>query len=303
MKAPVFAGIETGGTKIVARVIDAAGGALADGRWPTTTPRAAEEELVAFIERTVPARAQLTRIGIASFGPLVVDRASSDYGRMLDTPKPDWTGSNLRAALSATLRTPVLVDTDVNAAALAELRLGAGRGLSSLAYVTVGTGIGGGLAVDGRPLIAAGHPEIGHIRLTRLPNDRVPSTCSFHDDCAEGLASGPAIAGRLGTHRNLADAPDILALVTRYLGQLAATLVLGWAPHRIAWGGGVMATAGLLDGIGDALRKSLAGYGAFSAAAEPDFLVPAALANSGLEGALLMAREGRDVPHVQPAPG
>lgn len=303
MKAPLFAGIETGGTKIVARVIDAGGAALADGRWPTTTAHAAEGDLVSFIESAIPATAQLACIGIASFGPLVVDRASSDFGRMLDTPKPGWTGSNLRAALSARLRTPVLVDTDVNAAALAELRLGVGRGLGSIAYVTVGTGIGGGLAVDRRPLIAAGHPEIGHIRLTRVPNDRVPSTCPFHDDCAEGLASGPAIARRLGTHRNLADAPDILALVARYLGQLAATLVLGWAPHRIAWGGGVMATAGLLDGIREALRESLAGYGAFSAAAEPDFLVPAELAYSGLEGALLMAREGRDVPHVQPAPG
>jgi fructokinase len=300
MVIPVFAGVETGGTKIVARVVHSDGAVLADGRWPTMTPRAAEEELVAFIQRVVPAHAQLARIGIASFGPLIVDRDSRDYGCMLDTPKPGWTRSNLRAALSTRLRTPVLVDTDVNAAALAELRHGAGRGLASLAYVTVGTGIGGGLAIDGRPLMAAGHPEIGHIRLTRLANDRALSTCPFHDDCVEGLASGPAIARRLVAHRNLAESPDILALVARYLGQLAATLALGWAPHRIAWGGGVMTTAGLLDGIRDALRESLCGYGASPAAAEPDFLVPAALADSGLEGALLMAREGRDVVHAQP---
>ena len=303
MTSPVFAGVETGGTKIVARVVDEQGAALADGRWPTTSPQAAEENLVAFVRRAIPATAHLACIGIASFGPLIVDRASSEYGRLLDTPKPGWTGSNLRAAVSARLGAPVVVDTDVNAAAIAELRLGAGRGIASLAYVTVGTGIGGGLAVHGRPLVAAGHPEIGHIRLKRLPGDRVVSTCPFHEDCVEGLASGPAIARRLGAHRKLAEAPDILAVVARYLGQLAATLVLAWSPHRIAWGGGVMATAGLLDGIRDALRDTLAGYGASSAASGLDFCRAAALADSGLEGALLMARETRDALHVQPAPG
>jgi len=184
-----------------------------------------------------------------------------------------------------------VIDTDVNAAACAEWQHGAGQGVRTLAYVTVGTGIGGGLLVEGRPLAGALHPEIGHIRLARRDLDRVPSACPFHGSCVEGLASGPAIASRLRAGGTLADAPAILDLVAGYLGDLAATLVLCWSPERIVWGGGVMATPELLGRLRAALDKALAGYGVGAAAAAADFCVLPALADSGLEGALLMARE------------
>jgi fructokinase len=291
MSELVFAGVETGGTKILARIIDAGGRVLADGRWPTTTPQAALEDLVTFLKKGVAAGSPLGGVGIAAFGPLVRNELARDYGRVLNTPKPGWSGSNLRAGLAARLGVPVVIDTDVNAAACAEWQGGAGRGVRCLAYVTVGTGIGGGLVVDGRPLPGALHPEIGHLRLARRDRDQVQSVCPFHENCAEGLAAGPAIARRLGRDRVLADEPSVLALVAGYLGDLAAALVLSWSPERIVWGGGVMATPRLLGLLRSALGAALAGYGVGEAATEPDFCVLAALADPGLEGALLLARE------------
>lgn len=290
MNEPLLAGIETGGTWIRARIVDAGENVLADGRWPTTSPGAALEDLVSFLAKAIAPGRSLGAIGIAAFGPLVREEFAGDYGRVLDTPKPGWSGSNLRAALAGQFGVPVVIDTDVNAAACAEWQRGAGRGIRSLAYVTVGTGIGGGLVVDGRPLPGALHPEIGHIRLARRQHDCAPSVCPFHDNCVEGLASGPAITRRLGANGALVDEPATLALAADYLGDLAATLVLAWSPERIVWGGGVMGTPQLLAALRSALGKALGGYGVGERAAAADFCVLAALADSGLEGALLMAR-------------
>jgi fructokinase len=290
MKGAAFAGIETGGSRIRARVVDAGGRVLAEGRWPATTPDAALTDLADFLTGAVVTGGTLAAIGIAAFGPLVRDVRSDDYGRVLSTPKAGWSGSNLRAALTGRFNVPVVVDTDVNAAACAEWQLGAGRGVRSLAYVTVGTGIGGGLVLQGRPLEGALHPEIGHIRVARREQDREPSVCPFHDSCVEGLASGPALTRRLAAGRALADDPAVLELAAEYLGELAATLVLAWSPERIVWGGGVMSTPRLLERLRSELSRTLAGYGVGEAVAARDFCVSAQLADSGLEGALLMAR-------------
>jgi len=286
----VFAAIETGGTKILARLVDEEGRPLSAGRWPTTTPERAFEDLSGFIAGAIPAGRNLGAIGIAAFGPLVRDARARDYGRILDTPKPGWSGANLRARLAAHFAVPVAIDTDVNAAARAEWQHGAGQGVRSLAYVTVGTGIGGGLVIDGRPLEGALHPEIGHIRLARRDGDRAPSACPFHADCVEGLASGPALARRLKNAQPLADDPAAGELAADYLGQLAATLVLAWSPERIVWGGGVMGTPGLLARLRAAMARSLAGYGVGETAGRADFCALAALEHAGLEGAVLMAR-------------
>lgn len=286
----LVAGIETGGTKILARIVERhSGTTVAESRWPTGTADEAARDLVQFLSE-IPGGGRLTGVGVAAFGPLIVDPDSPDYGMMLATPKPGWAGSNLRAELEARLGVPVAVDTDVNAAAIAEQQLGAGEGLPSVAYVTVGTGIGAGLSIDGHSLKGAMHPEAGHFRLVRRPDDHVPSACPFHDDCAEGLMAGPAVRRRLGEGRDLADDRQVIGLVADYLGQLAAALVLAWSPHRIVWGGGVIGAAPLVPMIGDRMVASLGGYGVGPHVARPDFCVPAALANAGLDGALLMAR-------------
>jgi fructokinase len=290
MSRKLFAGIETGGTKILARICEADGGTVADGRWETGSPEQAADDLVDFLSSSPG----LAGVGMAAFGPLIIDPASPDYGRMLATSKPGWARSNLRAELERRLDIPVVVDTDVNAAAIAEQRLGAGAGLRNVAYVTVGTGIGAGLAINGKSLKGALHPEAGHLLLNRLAGDETPSVCPFHSSCAEGLASGPAVRDRLGEGRVLADDPNVIEFVAAYLGQLAASLVLAWSPHRIVWGGGVIGAADLTGLIGLQLRQYLGGYGVGTAVERPDFCVAAALDNAGLEGALLMARKLAD---------
>lgn len=292
MTGTYLAGVETGGTKILACLRDLhSGETIAEGKWATGSAERAAEDLLGFLTSAMPEGGRLAAIGMAAFGPLIVDPDSPDYGQVQATPKPGWTGSNLRRALQDRLGVPVAVDTDVNAAAIAEQELGAGAGLPSIAYVTVGTGIGAGLAYRGQSLVGALHPEAGHLRLIRQTGDDASSACHFHDDCAEGLAAGPAVRKRLGEGRQLADDPALLELVAGYLGQLAAELVLAWSPNRIVWGGGVIRAAPMTDAIEAAMRSSLGGYGVGPAAVEPGFCAVAALENSGLEGALLIARK------------
>ena len=166
-----YAGVELGGTKILCRVIDDMGRVLANGRFVTSTPARAIDDLCGCIGDGLTPLRRLDGLGVASFGPLVVDPLSSNYGRLLATPKAGWSDFDLRAALAPRLPAPTFFDTDVNAAALAEHLMGAGQGLRSMAYVTVGTGIGGGLSTDGVLLRGALHPEIGHIRLRRRAGD------------------------------------------------------------------------------------------------------------------------------------
>jgi fructokinase len=289
MAGKLVAGIETGGTKILARIVDPASDRIiSEGKWSTSSAEVAVRDLLTFLG---PAKAELGAIGIAAFGPLIVNPRSPDYGKMLATTKAHWAGSNLRARLSEELGVPVAVDTDVNVAAIAEQAAGAGEEMSSVAYVTVGTGIGAGLAVSGRTLAGALHPECGHLPVIRELGDNFPSRCPFHASCAEGLVSGPALRKRLVPGTDLADDPRLVELVAAYLGQLAATLVLAWSPQCIVWGGGVIVGAPLIPMIEQAMRDTLNGYGVGEAANQHGFCVPAMLENAGLEGAVLMARK------------
>ncbi len=295
-------GIETGGTKIVARLVSSRGTVQAERRWATSTPDVASAVLTAFIRATAHADDPVSAIGIASFGPLLIDPALPDYGRMLATAKPGWTGSNLRADLALATKLPVMVDTDVNAAATAEWALGAGRDCASVAYVTIGTGIGAGLSGRDGTLRGALHPEIGHLRLVRRTGDMVRSTCPFHDDCAEGLAAGPAIALRLKRGESLADRPDVVDLVADYTAQLLAAIVLAWSPHRIIVGGGVGMAPTMLPAIATAYRQAFGGYGVGPWAAANGFIRAAALEHAGLDGAVLLARAAASPHRVQEVP-
>ncbi len=289
-----YAGIELGGTKALCRVTDSAGSVLADGRFVTSTPAQAIADLATSIHAGLGGR-QLRAIGVASFGPLIVDPRSARYGQLLATPKAGWSGFDLRAALHEHFAVPLAIETDVGAAALAEQARGAGRGCASVAYVTVGTGIGGGLALEEQVFKGALHPEIGHLRLRRRSGDAHVSTCPFHEDCAEGLAAGPAVARRLGAGRTLEQAPEVRSLVGAYLGDLAANLLLAWSPQRIVFGGGMMAVPGLLAQVDTAMRAALGSYGA-AVIADTGYLAAAQLPDAGLEGALILARRAAPVP-------
>ena len=262
MSESLYAGVELGGTKcicILARshedVIDQQ---VIDTGDPEVTVRAIEEILVRWNSRE-----PLRSLGIASFGPVDLDHASPTWGFITTTSKPLWSGTDIAGRLQRRLDIPTAFDTDVNGAALAELRWGAGRSLTDLAYVTVGTGVGVGLISNGKPIHGYGHPELGHMRVARKPGDDWPGICPFHGGCVEGLAAGGAIRARLGA-RSLDDVGTDDAIwesVAWALAQLCHVLVVSTAPQRILIGGGVMERQPhLLNRIPKLLEESLSAY-------------------------------------------
>jgi fructokinase len=179
-------------------------------------------------------------LGIASFGPLCLAAVDEHYGRIVNTPKPGWSGVNVREILSQGFSGPVGFDTDVAGAALAEGRWGASVGCDTHVYITIGTGVGGAVVVDGKPLHGAVHPEMGHIRVRRTLHDSFTGLCPFHGDCLEGLVSGPAITARAGELANHLAADDPLwDRVGDELAELVVMLILTVSPRRIVIGGGV----------------------------------------------------------------
>lgn len=255
-----LAGIELGGTKTI--VVRGAGGMIRDRvEFPTTDPLETLDRAAATLGRWND-EAPIAALGIASFGPIRLDRQAADHGCLLKTPKAGWSGAPILATLRARLDVPMQIDTDVNAAALAEYEYGAAKGCSSVVYVTIGTGVGGGVLIEGRPVHGALHPEIGHLRLRRADGDGFAGACPFHGDCVEGLVSGPSLAARFG--RPAGDVPEDeagWAFARHDLGELIAALILAFAPQRIVVGGGVgLGQPHLLAGARVEACNKLAGY-------------------------------------------
>ena len=282
--------VETGGTKIVMSIYDDAGQVQARESIPTETPALAMPKLTAFL-RGVEA------LGIGSFGPLELDPASPAYGSITTTPKLAWRNYPLLPQLCAALGLPrarCAIDTDVNAAALAEARLGAARGLDSVVYVTVGTGIGAGIYAEGKLVHGLTHPEVGHILLRPLPEDPIPNgVCPYHEGCLEGLAAGPALGKRAGCDaRTLPDDDPVFLLEARYLAQMCMTLVLTLSPQRILLGGGVMARQSLFPLVRAETLRLLNGYVQSKGIQSDDFIQPPMLyPDSGLMGSYLLGRQ------------
>lgn len=256
-----FAGVEMGGTKCVLTLADGPEELREREVIATTSPA----DTLGRIERVLGSwktNGCLDALGIGSFGPIDVDEGSATYGHVLSTPKPGWAGADVARRLQRAVGVPTSFDTDVNGAALAEMQWGSGRGFDDFAYVTVGTGVGVGLIVDGKPTRGFGHCELGHIRVARLPGEDWPGSCPFHGDCVEGLASGSALRARFGEELDGlgADHP-VWDGVAWTLAQLCHSIVCAGAPRRIAIGGGVIERQPhLLERIEASLVDSLNGF-------------------------------------------
>lgn len=255
-----IAGFELGGTKAIA-LLWQDGEIVDEVRVPTRSPAEVFADIMPTMQRWWDDR-PFDAIGIGSFGPVTLNPSDSDYGCIRTTPKPGWGGAAVLAPLRDSFACPIAIDTDVNAAAMAEYRWGAGQGAASLLYLTIGTGLGGGALVNGVPVHGRLHPEMGHILLRRQAGDTFAGACPFHGDCAEGLLSGPALAARFGAPAETlsADDPRWDAPVAD-LAQLLATLIHSLAPNRILVGGGVgMGAGSMLDRAVGLLPDLLGGY-------------------------------------------
>lgn len=262
------AGVELGGTKCVALLGSGPDDVVDRLRVPTTTP----DETLGALRAKLDAWAAgpgFDAIGIASFGPVDLDPASAHHGCIVGTTKPGWDFAPVLTALSDGLMRPARIETDVNGAALAEARWGgAGDGLS--VYVTIGTGVGVGIVVDGRPVHGRLHGEAGHLKIPRAAGDDFPGVCTYHGDCVEGLISGPALWKRFGCDpATVAPCHPVWDHVAHDLSLLLHNLVIALGPERIAIGGGVMAGKDwLFDRVRTRLAAGLNRYGAFGGWAE-----------------------------------
>ena len=262
MPSAIFAGLEMGGTKCVCTLGTGPDDIRAQQTLATRDPETTLGAIADILDGWRREYGELSALGIAAFGPLDLRRDSPTYGRIQATPKELWRNIDLLGFFSRRFAAPVALTTDVIGAALAEGRWGDARGLTDYAYVTVGTGVGVGLVVAGVPLIGAHHPELGHVRIARLPGDAWPGSCPFHGACLEGLASGPAIQARSGRPAASlpADSP-VWDTVVHALSQLAHLLAVSVAPQRILIGGGVVHDRPeLFPRIRRALAQSLNGY-------------------------------------------
>jgi len=290
----LLAAIEAGGTKFICAAGYAPDQILQSAQIATTKPRETFAQVTSFFSKAVSAHGEIAAMGVASFGPIDIDPDSATYGSILNTPKPHWTGANFLKEL-APFKAPIMIDTDVSGAGIGEAHAGAGKDLRTIAYVTVGTGIGAGVIKDGVPQSGFGHYELGHIRPPRDKNaDPYPGRCPFHGDCLEGVASGPAIIERWGA--SLSDLPAghvAINLEAEYLSHLALTLILGHMPERIIFGGGVMKAPGLMEQVRRETKALLGDYvqGQHLKGDLSDYIVAPALGDlAGITGAMALAQ-------------
>jgi len=292
-----FGGIEAGGTKFVCVVTNEDNNIVAETRFPTTNPDETMSHVIQFFEQqnqVLPC--PIASIGVACFGPIDPEPLSEKYGYITTTPKPGWRDTPITQPLRDAFHIPVAIDTDVNAAAVGEAAWGAAVGFDYFLYLTIGTGIGGGGIVNGRPLHGLIHPEMGHIRLPHdWQRDPYAGFCPFHGDCFEGLAAGPALFGRWGQPGDML-APDHPAweLEAHYIALALQSLICTLSPKKIILGGGVMQQAHLFPMIRTQTLQLLNGYVQSPAILDDieNYIVPPGLGSrAGVMGAIALAQQ------------
>lgn len=285
--------VEAGGTKFVLALATQKGEILARERMPTNTPAETWPAMQAFFAQASAEHGAIAAFGVASFGPIDIDPASPAYGTFTTTPKPGWPGARFHDALGR-FGAPIMVDTDVNGAAIGEWMAGAGQGCRTLAYTTIGTGVGTGVVQDGRSLMGISHFESGHIVPPRdSTRDPFPGICPFHGDCLEGLACGPAIERRWGKSLDQLGAGEA-GLIASYIAHLASTLVLLHMPDRLIFGGGVMKAPGLIEAVRHETAARLNGYVThprLDADLENYIVTPGLGDDAGITGAIELGRQ------------
>lgn len=281
--------IEAGGTKFVCAVSDDDLNIEERITIPTTTPEETFAEVFKLFDRY-----KLKSIGIGSFGPIDIDKNSSTYGYITSTPKTLWRNVNFVEIFKERYQIPIGWNTDVNAAALGEVTFGAAKEKESCVYITVGTGIGGGAVVNGKPLTGYSHPEMGHFYVPRHPKDTYKGICDIHGDCLEGLAAGPAIEGRYGIKaENIPADHEAWKIQAHYLAHAALAYTTILSPDCIIFGGGVMHQKHLFEMVRENFDNILNLY--LELPPLDEYIIPTKLGNdSGILGSLLLAEQAAE---------
>jgi fructokinase len=284
--------IEAGGTKFVCAVGDETGKIIERIQIPTTVPEGTMTKVIEFFKGYT-----LEAIGVGSFGPIDVNRESPSYGSITSTPKVGWRDYPIVKTLENEFGLPIGFTTDVNAAALGEVTLGAAKGLDSCLYITVGTGIGAGAIIQGKLLQGLSHPEMGHILVRRHPQDGYQGKCPYHGDCLEGLAAGPAIEERWGAKgMDLINRQEVWELQGYYIAQALMHYILILSPKKIILGGGVMNQKQLFPTIYKYLKEFVADYVQLPELS--DYIVSPGLGDAaGITGSLMLAKQALQENH------
>lgn len=285
----VFAAIEGGGTKFNCAIFNRNKEIVAEQRIDTTTPEVTLKKVTDFFLNQRARGHDFNNLGLACFGPLDLAKHSSTYGNIMQTPKLNWSNTPIKSILENGLKCSVSIDTDVNAAALAEHNWGASQKTDVSLYVTIGTGVGVGVVIDGKTLKGLVHPEVGHMMIP-APSG-VEGQCPFHGNCVEGLASGHALEKIWGQpSETLGDDHQAWDKQAQVMAKFCHNLLVTYGPQKIILGGGVMAKSGLLENIIRLTDVSLAGYLAFpSGTGVSSIICPPGLGRySGLMGALAL---------------
>ncbi len=287
----MYGALEAGGTKMVCAVGDENGRILEQISIPTTTPDETMPKILDYFRTK-----DICAIGIACFGPIDLDKKSNTYGYITSTPKTEWKNFNIVGCLRDALHIPVGFDTDVNGSLLGEITYGCAKGLTDAIYLTIGTGIGGGVMTNGKLLHGMLHPELGHIIIGKRADDKGECVCPFHDSCFEGLAAGPSIEKRWGRKaKELSDDPKVWELEADYIGTALVNFCMTLSPQKIILGGGVMHQMQLFPLIRDVFKKKMAGYINTKTLENLEtYIVPASLNDDqGIMGAIKLAIDAK----------
>ena len=280
--------LEAGGTKMVCAIGDESGKIYEQVSIPTETPEITMPRLISYFEER-----KLEALGIGCLGPIDPDKKSETYGYITSTPKLAWADYNIVGTMEKSLMIPVGFDTDVNGSVLGEVTFGQAKGKKCVVYVTIGTGVGAGIYIEGKLLHGMLHPEAGHILLTQRQDDTYEGTCPYHKTCLEGLAAGPAIEARWGRKAvELKDDARVWDLEAYYIAQAIVNYILILSPQMIILGGGVMHQEQLFPKIRSYVKKMMNGYIKTKEMADLDhYIVPASLHDDqGIMGALELGR-------------
>jgi fructokinase len=288
VKIMLFGALEAGGTKMVLAVGNENGEILDRASIPTETPSITVPKIIEYFKDK-----NISALGIGSFGPIDLDRNSKTYGYITSTPKLAWANYDLVGSIQKELNVPVGFDTDVNASVLGEATWGILKDVPSGIYITIGTGIGVGVYINGGLLHGMLHPEAGHLLLNKHPEDTFEGNCPYHPNCFEGLAAGPAIEKRWGKKAfDLKDNLKVWEMEAYYIANSLVSYILTLSPHRIVLGGGVMHQEQLFPLIRNKVAELLNGYLKTSQLADIDsYIVPPSLDdNQGIMGCIQLAK-------------